>query len=44
MRCCLECGRVLPEEWIDDLCEDCMNNFASAVINTEEIWPSEDDF
>lgn len=42
-RYCEECGEEL-EEWENDICESCKNNFASAVINTDDIWPNEDDF
>jgi NMD protein affecting ribosome stability and mRNA decay len=41
-RYCDECGREL-EEWEDDICEDCMNNFAAGIIHTDGIWPNEDD-
>ncbi len=40
---CEECGCELEDE-TQDLCESCMNDLASAIINTDEIFPSEDDF
>ena len=44
MKYCDECGKELPEDWEFDICEECMNNFSSAVILEEDIWPDEDDF
>lgn len=32
---CEECGEEIPED--NDLCEDCMNNLAAAITNTEEL-------
>jgi len=43
MRYCIDCGcELLDTE--DELCEECMNNLASAIINTDDIWPDEEDF
>ena len=43
-RYCEECGCEI-EDWIEgNLCEDCMNDLASAIINTDDIWPNEEDF
>jgi len=35
-RTCRECGEPL-EDYEEDLCEDCRNNLASAIFNTDEI-------
>jgi len=42
-RKCSICGKFL-EDWEDDICEDCMNDLASAIIINEEMYPDEDDF
>ena len=36
MRYCIECGRELQEHE-DDLCENCMNNLASSIINMDGL-------
>ena len=47
MRNCEECGEEL-EIWMKGpYCPDCeeeMNNLAAAIIHTEDLWPSEEDF
>jgi DNA-directed RNA polymerase subunit N (RpoN/RPB10) len=42
-RRCFECGKILPDSWPQNICEECLN-FESAVIASDDIWPSEDDF
>ena len=32
---CSECGEEVEED--EDLCENCMDNLASAITNTEEL-------
>ena len=44
MRYCEVCGVELPDDWEFDMCEDCMNNLASNVINSDDMFPNEDDF
>jgi len=41
---CEECGCELPGDWDLELCEDCMNNFASSVILTDDFGVGEEDF
>ena len=41
---CRECCMELPDDWFDDICEDCMNSFAGSVIHTDDLFPDEDDF
>lgn len=43
MRLCDECGDALEDDWDYDLCEECMNNFASGIFHTDDIWPNEED-
>jgi hypothetical protein len=38
------CYKELPIHWFEDMCEECMNNLASSIIHTDEIFPNEDDF
>lgn len=39
---CELCGCEIDED--KELCEDCMDDFASAVIHTDGIFPDEEDF
>ena len=43
-RYCTECGCELPEDWPEELCEECMDDFASAITFTDGIPPNEEDF
>jgi predicted amidophosphoribosyltransferase len=41
---CSNCGDELPSDWSSDMCEECMNNFASSVILIDELDPNAEDF
>jgi len=43
IRRCIECGKILDDDWDFDECEDCMNNFAASVVHTEDLYPDEED-
>lgn len=43
-RYCSNCGNELPEDWNDDLCPYCMDDFASAAIHVDGIYPNVEDF
>ena len=43
MKTCIICGREL-EDWEDDICEDCMDDEATAILRSDEIPPDEEDF
>lgn len=34
---CDECGEELDSDWELGTCENCMNNLASSITNTEEL-------
>jgi len=43
-RYCRECKAELSDDWEQDLCEECMNNLASAILWTPDIPPNAGDF
>lgn len=44
MRYCKLCGNEIPEDWFDDICEECSLNLAGSIIHTEGIYPDVEDF
>jgi len=41
MNYCDECGEEIEDN--EQLCEECKNNLAAAVIHTDGIFPDEED-
>jgi len=42
-RYCTNCGEELPDDWDQDMCEDCMNNLASNIFYNDDISPDSGD-
>ena len=38
VRLCIQCGKALRRDQ-DTYCDDCMDDFASLIYNTTEIFP-----
>ena len=34
MKYCTECGKELEDDWPNDMCDECMDDFATCVINS----------
>jgi len=33
-RCCKNCGRELPDDWINEWCSVCMDEFGTFILNS----------